>query len=278
MAVAQTCSFTRVAEQLRLPQPAVFNLIRDLESEIGLKLLDRTTRRVDVTEAAVEFLQDAQSLLLEVDGVFSRVNDVSRGRRGRLRVGAPPLLAAALLPPVIEAFRISCPDVEVVLFDRSIATLGSQLREGEINLAVGTFQQDEDVLARVPLVADSLALLCPSDHPLAAMGEVSWSALAGVQLVALRAGNGIRSQMDRGFAAAGVEVRPAFELDQLATVVAMVENGFGVSVLPLYAFSRLPMGSLVARSLVAPSVKREVELVHLRERSCRPPPSSSPVC
>ena len=269
VAVAQSCNFTRAAEQLRLPQPLVSNLVRDLEAEVGFKLFDRTTRRVEVTEAAMEFFHDAQRLMREIDGVFSRANDVSGGRRGRLRVGAPPLLAAALLPQVIDAFHRSFPNVEFVLFDRSIATLQSQLRDGEISLAIGTFQHD-DLLARIPLVADFLALLCPSDHHLAVAAEVPWSALTGARLVALRAGNGIRSQMDRGFAAAGLEVRPTFELDQLATIVAMVENGFGVAILPLYALKRSLIGSLVARPLVAPSIKREVELVHLRDRSLSP--------
>ena len=85
--------------------------------------------------------------------------------------------------------------------------------------------------ARVLLVC----FIVQADHPLAGSMQPRWSDLAGVPLIALRRGNGIREQLERGYAAAGLDAEPAFELDQLTTIVAMVEAGFGITVLPLYA-------------------------------------------
>ena len=268
--VAETANFTRAARALHMAQPVVSALIRDLEGALGFRLFDRTTRRVELTAAAAEFLDDARRLTGELDRAVRRARDISARRRGHLSVGAPPLLAATLLPGVIQAFATSAPGVSVTLYDRHIAAIGALLRDGEVQLAVGTFRQEEQGLVRLPLIADRLSLLCRADHPLARRAEPCWTELEGVPLITLRPGNGIRDQVERGYEAAGMRAAPAIELDGIGTVIAMVEAGFGVTVLPPYALGPFAAQSLVLRPLARPSVIREIELVHREERSLSP--------
>lgn len=270
LAVAETQNFTRAAERIRIAQPMVSSLIKELETELGFRLFDRSTRRVALTEAAAEFLQDARRLTLDVETSIRRARDVATRRRGHITVGAPPLLSAALLPPVIKAFEASSPGVKVTVIDRSVSAIHQLLRQGEIDMAIGTFRRDEEGITRIPLVSYLFALLCRHDHPLAKILRPRWSDLAGVPLVALRRGNGIREQLERGYAAAGVDAEPAFELDQLTTIVAMVEAGFGITVLPLYATNALAKPSLVARPLIDPPVSRVIDVAHREERSLSP--------
>lgn len=270
LAVAETRNFTRAAERLRMAQPMVSGLIRELEAELGFRLFDRSTRRVELTEAAAEFLQDARRLTADMQGAVGRARDVATRRRGRITVGAPPLLAAALLPGVIAEFAQSSPGVSVTVIDRAVSVIYQLLRDGEIDLAVGTFRHNEDGIARIPLVPYLFALMCRSDHPLARNARPRWSDLAGVPLIAIRRGNGIREQLERGYAAAGLDAEPTFELDQLTTIMAMVEAGLGITVLPLYAINVLATSSLVARPLVDPPVTREIEVAHRDDRSLSP--------
>jgi DNA-binding transcriptional LysR family regulator len=270
LAVAETQNFTRASERLRMAQPMVSGLIRELEIELGFRLFDRSTRRVELTEAAGEFLQDARRLTGDLDAAVRRARDVATHQRGRIIVGAPPLLATALLPPVMAAFARHAPGVHVTLIDRAVAAIYQLLLDGEINLAVGTFQRDEDAIARIPLVPYRFALLCKRDHPLAALSQVRWRDLDGAALVTLRRGNGIREQLERGFIAAGLVAEPALELDQLTTIVAMVDAGFGVTVLPLYAITALSRDALVARPLVEPAVTREIDVAHRINRTLSP--------
>ncbi|WP_024507647.1 LysR family transcriptional regulator [Bradyrhizobium sp. ARR65] len=270
IAVAETHNFTRAAERLRMAQPMVSSLIRELEAELGFRLFDRTTRRVQLTAAAVEFLNDARRLTSDMDGALRRARDVGARRRGHIKVGAPPLLAAALLPKAIREFAQSSPGVAVSVVDRSLAAVHELLTSGDIDLAVGTFRRNEDGIARIPLVPYLIALLCRADHRLAAIARPRWRDLAGVPLIALRRGNGIREQIEQGYAAAGLNAEPAFELDQLTTILAMVEAGFGITVLPLYALSALPTKSLVARELIDPMVTREIDVAHREDRSLSP--------
>lgn len=270
IAVAETHNFTRASERLRMAQPMVSGLIRDLETELGFRLFDRTTRRVQLTDAATEFLTDARRLTGDIEGAVRRARDIGARRRGHIKVGAPPLLAAALLPKAIRGFALSSPGVAVTVVDRSVAAIYELLTNGDIDLAVGTFRRGEDGITRIPLVSYLFALLCPADHLLAALKHPRWSDLADVPLIALRRGNGIREQLEQGYAAAGLDAQPAFELDQLTTIFAMVEAGFGITVLPLYALSALPTQSLVARPLLDPTVTREIDVAHREDRSLSP--------
>ncbi|MCR0985160.1 LysR family transcriptional regulator [Roseomonas populi] len=269
IAVAEAGNFTRAAGALHTAQPMVSSLVRELEEELGFRLFDRTTRRVELTEAAAEFLEDARRLTGELDRAVLRARGIGARRRGHLSIGAPPLLAAALLPGVIRDFARAAPGVTVTLLDRPIATISALVRDGEVQLGMGTFRREEG-LARVPLVADQLSLLCRADHPLALRAEPGWADLAGLPLIALRPGNGIRDQVERGYEAAGLRAEPAFELDQIGTVVAMVEAGLGITVLPPYALGPLSTGSLVVRPLGRPSIMREIEIVHREGRSLPP--------
>lgn len=270
IAVAETNNFTRASARLRMAQPMVSGLVRELEAELGFRLFDRTTRKVQLTAAATEFLTDARRLSRDMEGALRRARDVGARRRGQIKVGAPPLLAAALLPKAIRAFTQSSPGVAVTVVDRSLAAVQELLTSGDIDLAVGTFRRNEDGIVRIPLVSYVFALLCHADHPLAAIPRPRWADLAGVPLIALRRGNGIREQIEQGYAAAGLDAEPAFELDQLTTIFAMVEAGFGITVLPLYALSALPTQSLVARELIAPNVTREIDVAHREDRSLSP--------
>ncbi len=270
IAVAETHNFTRASARLRMAQPMVSGLVRDLEAELGFRLFDRTTRRVQLTGAAAEFLGDARRLSQDMEDALRRARDVGARRRGLIKVGAPPLLAAALLPKAIHALAQSSPGVAVTVVDRSVAAIHELLTSGDIDLAVGTFRRNEDGVVRIPLVAYMFALLCRADHPLAAIPRPRWRDLAGAPLIALRRGNGIREQIEQGYVAAGLAADPAFELDQLTTIFAMVEAGFGITVLPLYALSALPTRSLVARELIDPNVTREIDVAHREDRSLSP--------
>src|SRR5690606_24676409 len=117
VAVAEAGSFTAAARTLHLTQSALSVLVRELEREMGVQLLDRHTRQVLLTEAGREFLPSAQRLLAELAGAVAGVTDLRDKKKGVLRLAAPQLMACAFMPPVIAAYRARYPDVEVRLAD-----------------------------------------------------------------------------------------------------------------------------------------------------------------
>ena len=270
IAVADSKNFTLASELLQITQPMVSSLIRNLESDLGLKLFDRSTRRVELTETAIGFLGDARRLLGDLQGAVHRAQDLASRRRGRVIVGAPPLLAAALLPPVVKIFARTSPGISITVIDRSVAQIYRLLQDGKVDLAIGTFRDNEDRIARTPLVEYAFALLCRADDPLASNAKPCWRDLSEARLLTLRKGNGIREQVEAGYAAAGCLARPAFELDQLTTIIAMVEAGLGITVLPSYAIKTFSSTSLVARPLGEPLVFRKIDVAHRQDEALSP--------
>lgn len=269
-AVAREGSFTRAAQQLFLSQSALSALIRSLESELGLRLLDRTTRRSELTEAGRELMPAVQRLLADLDRVAGDLRDVAERRRGRVRLGTTPLLAASLMPGLLRSFAERYPDIELSLLDASADQLLAQLRLGELDLALATFDAAEPDITAEPLLRDAMVAICNRAHPLATAKALRWKELLDQPLLLLREGSGLRALVERHFAPLGGCPKPAQEVTHIATATAMAAAGLGVAILPAYALKVSALAELVGVPLKEPAVAREVSLAQLQQRSLSP--------
>lgn len=268
LAVAELGSFTRAAGRLHLTQSALSVLVAELERSLRLRLLDRTTRRVELTEAGTQFLASAAKAVADLDHAVRHAHQLADRQHGRVTIAAPPLLAATLLPDVIARHRAAFPGIEVNLIDVATDQIIARLRAGETDLALGTFPPDLDGIARTRLMRDWLVALCPRAHPLARARTISWKTLSAHPVITLTRESGIRLLAEQSWLAAGVAIRPAFEVTQVTTAAALAEAGLGVAVLPAYATAIATTG--VARPLSEPAVEREIALIHLRWRTLSP--------
>ena len=267
VAVAHAGSFTRAAEQLFITQSALSSLIRNLEAELQLRLLDRTTRRLELTEAGAELLQSLEQLLGDIDRMTSDLRDVSAIRRGRVRIGATPLLASTFIPAAIMAFHQQHPGITVRVMDDPAAQLLQALRDGDIDLMVATLDAEHPELASTVLLSDTMVLVCHLDHPLAKKAEVTWDDVSAEPLVALRKGSGLRAITDQRLAALAANGAPAQEVNHVSTAIAMVAARLGVAVLPAYSVRFSEGKAVCAVQLGAPVVQRHVSLATLKQRT-----------
>lgn len=270
LAVADSGNFSRAAVSLQSAQPAVSQAVKDLETELGVRLFDRTTRRVELTDAGREFQASAEKIVEDLGHAVTNLNDLAERRRGRIRIAAPPLLAAAVLPEAIAEFRREAPGIDVDLVDASTDEIIDAVRSGRAECGLGTFPPGGDQLEWQSLARDELMLFCHADAPLAARDRVAWSDLAGEPLVTLTRGSGIRLLTEVGFETAGIGLVPSHEVSHVTTAVALVEAGLGVAVLPTYALAAARNGALVGRPLAAPTIAREIQLIHASGRSVSP--------
>ena len=224
LAVAEAGNFSRASRRLNVAQPALSQAVKELEAEIGLRLFDRTTRRVELTDAGREFRGSAAKVLEELEHAVQNVHDLAERRRGRVRIAAPPLLAATVLPRAIADFRQRHPGIAVELVDVVTEQLVESVRTGRADCGIGTFSPGEDGVERVALIRDKLMLFC---HPETFAGKpiVRWAELAGVPLVTLTRDSGIRVLVEVGYETAQVAFRPAYEVAHITTALALVEAG-----------------------------------------------------
>jgi DNA-binding transcriptional LysR family regulator len=269
-AVARLGRFGRAAQHLHVTQSALSMLIRQLERELGLRLFDRHTRMVRLTEAGVDFLPVAEKALADLESAVAQSRELATLRRGRVSIATSTVLAGTLLPWAVHEFTARHPGIRCVVKDCAEEEIRHRVRVGDVDFGIGTALDPDPEVAELPLIEDRLVALVGARHPLADRREITWRELAEHPLIVLASGSPLRTMIDRGLAQAGVRVEPAYEASFSSTVISMVAAGLGVAALPVNARQVSPKVSVHARPLVRPIVPRRVCLLLRREIAAAP--------
>ncbi|MBT8768941.1 LysR family transcriptional regulator [Metapseudomonas boanensis] len=273
IAVAEELHFGRAAEQLGISQPPLSQQIQALEEEIGARLLERTNRRVELTEAGRRFLDEARQVMVQVDKAVQVARRAHRGELGELKVGftsSAPFTST--IPRSIHAFRQAHPDVHLELQERSSAESLKAMLEGNVQVAVIRPLELPDNLLAVELFREPLVAVLRADHPLA-LGSDEGIAVADLAeepfvFFPRSFGTGLYDQLIALAREAGYSPRIAQEASEAMTIIGLVAAGLGVSVLPA-SFRRTRVDGVVYRTLLDPGATTAVWLV--RQRSERSP-------
>ena len=234
VAVAEERNFTRAATRLYVAQSGLSATIRSLERELGAPLFARTTRRVELTAAGAALLDEARRTLASAAAAAEAVAAVEGLRRGSLSIGI--MQATGLffdLPGLLARYRRSYPGIELRLQQASSADLGRLL--GEHNLDVIFSSGSGNAFSgqvSVGIASSPLVVVCSTEQPISTKDVVSLRALAEVALVGYPLGWGVRSLSDLALRSTGMEPRYAFEVNDTATLLDLVEAGLGVALVP----------------------------------------------
>jgi DNA-binding transcriptional LysR family regulator len=235
VAVAEEASFTRAADRLHLVQSAVSASVRGLERELGAALFDRTTRRVELTDAGDALLPEARQVLAAVNAAREAVDQVSGGLRGTLRLGTMQgqAMRAVSVPRLLARFRAEHPGVEVhVSHVGGSVLMADQVRAGRLDLAfVSLPERRPSGLTLTRISREQMQIACPKGHPLATRAEVDLEALADEPFIEFPEGWGTRMATDRAFAAAGVRRTIVYEVNDVASVIEFVSSGLAVALI-----------------------------------------------
>jgi DNA-binding transcriptional LysR family regulator len=269
LAVAAQGSFSRAADIVGLTQPAVSRGVAELEEALGVRLLDRTTREVMLTDAGQALVPALERLLGQLDDTLEETRQLGERYRGRVVIASAPTISARLMPLYVAACARQYPDIRLSVRD-NVQTEGlEQIRAGAVDFGVLIDPLEHDGLITVPLATDPFCLVCRRDHPLAEARSVAWKALDGKPLVLLDFASGSRPLIDRIFVRHGIAPNVVQELGHAASVFGMVEAGIGVAVLPSFALPLPAASTLVARPLV-PHEERRIVMVCREDRSLSP--------
>lgn len=266
VAVAETGSFTRAADRLCVTQSALSVMIRELETEVGIRLLDRTTRVVVLTAAGREFLKSAVRVLGDLECAIRDAREVVARQQGQVIVGVPPLAGATFMPPMISRLKAVCPDVCVVLRDMRPDDIASGVTTGSIDFGLGEFDEAVEPIRRVVLLREPLMLVCATDHRLAGVDVVRWSDLPGLPLITIAHDHTVRSMLDHTFGQLGFSVLPSFEVYHVLTAIAMVVAGLGVAVFPSWVGAASQLYKISVRQIEEPTMISELAMISHSDR------------
>lgn len=270
VAVAERASFRQAAADLFLSQSALSRRIDKLEEALGVKLFERTTRRVRLTNVGQTFLVNVRAALDGLEDAVLGVADLAAHRTGTVTLACVPSAVWHFLPAVLKQFSERFPRIRVRVHDESAQDVLNLVLNGEADFGINFTGSENPEIVFEPIYVESYVLAMRSDHPLAKRKKLSWKETVGERYISVAKSSGNRSVIDA--ALAGVEKHPVIfcEVNHVSGVLALVDAGMGVAAVP--GLSVLPgrPGGIVGVPLVNPQIKRTLGLISKRHHSMAP--------
>ncbi len=267
--VAQHRSFTRAAEALFITPSGLSLLIRELETQLGFRLFDRTTRHVVPTAYGNEFLAIAQKSLAELDAAAARIGRSAVQASRSLTLGAAPLISANVLPQAIKEFRGHRPNLRIQLFDATQAVLTQMIHADRLDMGLGVYKPLPGIRL-TPIFQFSLIVVRPNKDPAFRRGSTTWSALKGETLISLPPNSPIQRVIDKNLAQAGAARASGITVNLLDTLIAMVEADEGIAVIPSFGLPACRNRKVVMSRLTNPIVNMEFHQISNRGKKLPP--------
>lgn len=270
VAVAKTGNFTLAAQNLHVTQSALSGLIKELEQTLEAKVIDRSTRRITLTDIGKELYPLFSQMIDDLDGALTNVADHTSLKKGIVRIAAPQLLSCTLLPEAIAAYRAQHPDIEVRLKDTAVEGVIARVLSGEADLGIGPEREPAPPLDARPLFEMPFALVFPRGHALESQARVTWQDVARFPLISLQGQFTERLLDEVQSALREVPLKPANEVTFMTTALAMAAAGLGVTVCMPYAAPLVTLYGLVMRPLEEPVLSRRFFTYTRQGRSLSP--------
>ena len=273
VALARMGSFTQAAAALYVTQSALSSLIKELESHMGMRLVDRNTRSIALTEAGRSFVPLVEKVLQDLDAALGGMDDLKALQKGVVRIAAPQLMACTLLPDVMAAFRAEHPGVQVRLADCAVESVLARVSAGEADLGISPERPTGPDMAAQELFDMPFMAVFPRGHALDSLPRLSWSDVLQHPFIALQGQFTERLSLDLHAAQPALPLRPAHEVAFMTTALSMVSAGQGVTACLPYAASLVQLHQLQMRPLQAPELRRKFHVY--RRASASPSPATA---
>lgn len=275
--VAETGQITRAAERLGLSQSAVSTLIAQLEQNLGLRLFDRHTRLLRLTQAGAEALGIARQAVGDLDRLVENARELNSFSRGRLSIAAGSLQAALLLPRAIRDFGQAHPQIDVTMHDVPERGVAEMVRAGSVDLGLGTVAEGDSELVGTELLTDAYLVVMRPEHGLARRAGLRWQDLADESavgpLIGPQRGNPIRERLQSELAREGIELALHRSFQDVAlplTIIGMVHAGLGVAIMTSAVKPLARALGLVTVTPGAPEISRKIAVIQRRDHALAP--------
>lgn len=259
----ETRNFSRAAERCFVTQSTLSGGIQDLETALGVVLFERTKRRVKPTPVGSELITRARRILSEVKGFVDTAQGFGDPLSGPVRLGVIPTIAPFLLPRIMTRIQEAFPRIKLILREEQSARLMSQLGNGDIDVLILAFPYPVPQAEHRLFLRDPFYLVCPPDHPLAALREIPVEDVPTDELLLLEDGHCLRDHALAACRFSGARHANEVQGTSLYTLLHMVAGGLGITLMPAMAVEEgLPQGlGLAAVPMTTDAPPRDIGLV-----------------
>ncbi len=263
--------FTRAAAREHIAQPALSQQIKRLEAEVGLALVERTTRHVALTDAGASLVARSRRILAELDAALAELEALRGVEAGHVTVGAMHTMGPIDVSLALAIFQRRHPGVELTVREQSSEELAEMLRVDELDLAfLSVTERIESHELRLHLlVSEELVAVLPLDHKLGSRRRLRMAELAGEPFISFREGARLRELLESAGREAGFEPHVTLESNESQRIRRLVTRGMGVAILPL-SDATAPGAEVAVVALTEPALSRDITLAWREGRRLAP--------
>ena len=274
VALVHTGSFTQAAAVLHITQSALSGLIKELEQQLGVRLVDRNTRSIALTQVGLGFVPLIEKVLQDLDGVLHGLADLKAMQRGVVRVAAPQLMACTLLPDVMAAFGAAHPGVQLRLVDCAVESVLARVGAGEVDFGIGPERATTTDIATQELFEMPFMVVFPTGHALAQLARIGWRDVVQYPFIALQGQFTERLALDLHLARRELTLHSTHEVAFMTTALSMVSARQGITACLPYATSLVRLHQLEMRPVHSPELRRKF-LVYRRASASLSPAAAA---
>lgn len=268
--VAETGGFGKAAAQLHLTQTALTRRIQKLEAYLAVRLLDRTTRSVQMTAVGREFLPQARRLVSETTFAVGRLKDMSRRGIGSITIASVPTMANHTLPAVIREYAKLYPGNRIRIIESNAADVGRTVLHDQAEFGITIQLERNPELIEEAILREPFVFFCRDEHPLSRQKSVTWKDLAQADLIMVGGLSGNRALLDHQLARNRLSLTGAYEVEHLSTAMAMVAAGVGSAILPVSTMQEGSYPRVRRVPLTGPVIRRTIVLIRRKGASLSP--------
>ncbi|KIL52941.1 LysR family transcriptional regulator [Jeotgalibacillus campisalis] len=250
--VAKHKSFTKASRTLHVTQPTLSKMVKGLEQELEVTLIDRSAKQIKLTDAGEIVLTQAQKVVNGLDDLSASLYDVMNLKKGKIKIGLPPVISTLFFPTIIAEFQKEYPDVMVMLAEDGAKKVEQKVLDGEVDLGFVLLPVNEELFDVVPFVQQEIKLLVHESHPLADRQVVDLNELKEDMFLLLSKEFTLNSRTIEVCISEGFTPKIAYESSQWDFIVGMVEKNLGVTLMPKLICDRVKNGPFKMISLTKP--------------------------
>jgi DNA-binding transcriptional LysR family regulator len=271
VAIATLGSFARAADSLSVTSPALTRRLSNLESQLGVQLLERTTRSVALTPAGSSFLPRALNLLEDLSNALREISVSGQSQRGTVTIACVPTVGVRFLPALLREYSRRHPSNRIRILDHTSYGVAEAVQQREAEFGINMANVQFSDLESIPFLADRFCLICRRDHPLARKRMLRWNQLHGHALIVPGTGSSNRPLLDTLLGPLNIQLPATYEVQRSSTAVGLVAEGLGAAIVPQLSISPGAYPQLKVIALTDPYVERTFVLLRRKGAALSPP-------
>lgn len=264
VAVIDCGTFSKAAEMLYISQTGLSHRLKGLETQLGTRLINRTTRAWSLTPIGEQFYPRAKRLVEEIYSSFKEVQAAAERGIGSVTVASVSTTAMQIVPKAVQKYSERFPANRIRILEMASPAVMDSVLEGKADFGINVMTRRHPDLHTDPVYEEPYVLICRDDHPLSRRRKTEWRDINGQSVIALGYGSANGIILHKMFTELGLSIRGIHETQRSTTALALASLGLGLAILPRLALHPGMYPQLRAVPLVKPTIKRTLALIRRR--------------